>query len=75
MRSSVVSFAVTTLWTVCFLLTYTSPLLNAAPDAAGTFWTYATICLAGVLFLYFRLPETKRSAFEEIETGLRTSKS
>ena len=75
MRSGAVSIAVTALWTACFLLTYTFPLLNAALGAAGTFWTYATICLAGFLFLYFRLPETKGRTLEEIETDLRTSKS
>ena len=75
MRSGAVSIAVTALWTACFLLTYTFPLLNTALGAAGTFWTYATICLAGFLFLYFRLPETKGRTLEEIETDLRTSKS
>jgi MFS family permease len=75
MRSGAVSIAVTALWTACFLLTYTFPLLNAALGAAGTFWTYATICLAGSVFLYFRLPETKGRTLEEIETDLRTSKS
>jgi sugar porter (SP) family MFS transporter len=75
MRSGAVSIAVTALWTACFLLTYTFPLLNAALGAAGTFWTYATICLAGFLFLYFRLPETKGRTLEEIESDLRTSMS
>ena len=75
MRSGAVSIAVTALWMACFLLTYTFPLLNAALGAAGTFWTYATICVAGFLFLYFRLPETKGRTLEEIETDLRTSKS
>lgn len=74
MRSGAVSIAVTALWTACFLLTYSFPLLNAALGAAGTFWTYATICLAGFLFLYFRLPETKGRTLEEIETDLRTNK-
>ncbi len=74
-RSGAVSIAVTALWTACFLLTYTFPLLNAALGAAGTFWTYATICLAGSVFLYFRLPETKGRTLEQIETDLRTSKS
>jgi sugar porter (SP) family MFS transporter len=70
-RSSAMSIAITALWTACFLLTYTFPLLNAALGAAGTFWTYASICLAGLLFLYFRLPETQRQSLEEIETNLR----
>ncbi len=73
-RSSAMSIAITALWTACFLLTYTFPLLNAALGAAGTFLSYATICLAGFLFLYFRLPETRKKTLEEIETNMRTGK-
>jgi SP family sugar porter-like MFS transporter len=70
-RSTAMSIAITALWTACFLLTYTFPLLNAALHAAGTFWTYALICLAGLLFLWRSLPETKGQTLEEIEAGLR----
>jgi len=73
-RSGAMSIAVTALWTACFVLTYTFPLLNAALGAAGTFWSYATICLAGLVFLYFRLPETRGKTLEEIETSIRTGK-
>lgn len=73
-RSSAMSIAVTTLWSACFLLTYTFPLLNAALKASGTFWTYALICLAGLLFLARSLPETKGRTLEEIETRLRSGR-
>jgi sugar porter (SP) family MFS transporter len=73
-RGSAMSVAVTALWTACFLLTYTFPLLNAALGAAGVFWTYAAICLAGLLFLYIRLPETRKKTLEEIETYVRSGK-
>ncbi len=73
-RSSAMSIAVTALWTACFVLTYTFPSLNAALGTAGTFWTYGVICLAGLLFIYFRLPETKGKSLEEIETSLRRGK-
>src|ERR1019366_5801390 len=46
-RSSGVSVAVTALWSACFLLTYTFPLLNSALGPAGTFWTYAGVALPG----------------------------
>jgi sugar porter (SP) family MFS transporter len=71
LRSGAVSVAVTALWAACFLLTYTFPMLNAKLGAAGTFWTYAAICLAGAMFLAVRLPETKGKTLEEIETELR----
>ena len=74
-RSSAMSVTVTGLWTACFVLTYTFPLLNASLGAAGTFWTYAGICLAGLVFLYIRLPETRGKTLEEIEMNLRMGKS
>ncbi len=70
-RAGAVSVAVTALWIACFLLTYTFPLWNAAIGTAGVFWVYAAICLAGLLFLYLRLPETRNRSLEEIETSLR----
>lgn len=73
-RSSAMSVAVTALWTACFVLTYTFPSLNAALGTAGVFWTYAAICLAGLLLIYFRLPETKGKSLEEIEANLRMDK-
>ena len=72
-RGSAMSVAVTALWAACFVLTYTFPALNAALGAAGVFWTYAAICLAGVIFLYLRLPETRGRTLEEIETNIRIS--
>jgi sugar porter (SP) family MFS transporter len=71
-RGSALSIAVTALWSACFILTYTFPLLNAALGTAGTFWIYAVICLAGWVFLYLRLPETRGRTLEEIETSIRS---
>ncbi len=73
-RGAAVSIAVTALWIACFLLTYTFPALNAALSTAGVFWTYAGICLAGGLFLFFRLPETQNRSLEEIESQILTSR-
>jgi SP family sugar porter-like MFS transporter len=68
MRSGGMAIAVTALWLACFVLTYTFPLLNAALGAAGTFWTYAAVCLAGAVYLGARLPETKGRTLEEMGT-------
>jgi SP family sugar porter-like MFS transporter len=68
-RSVGISISTTALWSACFLLTYTFPLLVARMGTAGTFWTYAVICLAGLLFVYMRLPEMKGKTLEEMETG------
>jgi sugar porter (SP) family MFS transporter len=74
-RSSAMSIAVTCLWSACFLLTYTFPLLNRSLGAAGTFWTYAAVCLAGAGFLFLNLSETKGKTLEEIETDTRMGSS
>lgn len=64
---SVCTFA---LWSACFVLTYTFPVLNSSMGAAGTFWLYGLICLGGGVFVAFYLPETKGKSLEEIEKEL-----
>jgi SP family arabinose:H+ symporter-like MFS transporter len=69
-RGAAMSIAVFALWTGCFTLTYTFPLLNARLGSAGTFWLYAVICVAGFVFCRARLPETKGKTLEQIEREL-----
>jgi sugar porter (SP) family MFS transporter len=69
-RGAAMSVAVTSLWVACFILTYTFPLLNAKLGPAGTFWLYAAICVAGFLFIFNKLPETKGRTLEQIEKDL-----
>lgn len=58
------------LWVASFLLTYTFPILNEVIGAAGIFWIYGAICLAGFLFIRKQLPETKGKTLEELESEL-----
>ena len=67
-----VSIAVSALWIACFVVTFTFPLLNRRLGPAGTFWTYATVCIAGFLFVSLRVPETKGKTLEEIEHDFAT---
>jgi sugar porter (SP) family MFS transporter len=69
-RGAAMSVAVTSLWIACFLLTYTFPLLNAKLGSAGTFWLYGAICVAGFVFIFLKLPETKGKTLEQIEKDL-----
>ncbi len=69
-RGTAMSIATFSLWTACFLLTYTFPLLNQLLKASGTFWLYALICVFGFWFILKRLPETKGKSLEEIEYEL-----
>jgi sugar porter (SP) family MFS transporter len=66
-RGAAVSVSVSALWIACFALTFTFPSLNAAFGAAGTFWLYAGICVAGFVFVLRRVPETKGKTLEQIE--------
>lgn len=69
-RGAAMSVAVTALWIACFILTYTFPILNARLGAAGTFWLYAVICVAGFIYIFAKLPETKGKTLEQIEREL-----
>ncbi|MFZ1933456.1 MAG: sugar porter family MFS transporter [Thermoguttaceae bacterium] len=69
-RGAAMSVSVFSLWTACFLLTYTYPLLAEGIGTANTFWVYAAICAVGFVFTLRNLPETKGKTLEEIEKEL-----
>ena len=69
-RGVAVAVATFALWTGCFTLTYTFPLLNASLGSYGTFWLYAAICAAGYIFCLTRVPETKGKSLEQLEQEL-----
>lgn len=70
MRGIAMSVATFALWSACFILTYTFPMLNKWFKASGTFWLYGVICLLGFWFILKKLPETKGKSLEEIEHEL-----
>ena len=69
-RGAAMSVCVSSLWIACFLLTFTFPILNKKLGAAGAFWIYAGICVAGFVFIKAFLPETKGKTLEQIEKEL-----
>jgi sugar porter (SP) family MFS transporter len=69
-RGAAMAVAVAALWIACFILTYTFPMLNAKFGPAGMFWLYAGVCIAGFVFIKFKLPETKGKTLEQIEREL-----
>ncbi|HMM02280.1 MULTISPECIES: sugar porter family MFS transporter [unclassified Dysgonomonas] len=69
-RGMAMAVSTFSLWTACFVLTYTFPLLNSGLGAYGTFWLYGIICLLGFIFVKKNLPETKGKSLEEIEKEL-----
>ena len=69
-RGVAMSIATFALWSACFILTYTFPILNKTLGASGTFWIYGIICLCGFIFIKRYVPETKNKSLEEIEKEL-----
>jgi SP family sugar porter-like MFS transporter len=69
-RGMAMAVSTFSLWTACFVLTYTFPLLNSGLGSYGTFWLYGIICIAGFAFVKIYLPETKGKTLEEIEKEL-----
>jgi sugar porter (SP) family MFS transporter len=69
-RGAAMSVSIFALWTACFILTFTFPILNEKLGTAGTFWIYSVICLFGLVFTVFTLPETKGKSLEQIEKEL-----
>ena len=66
-RGMAMAVATFSLWTACFALTWSFPLLNSCLGASGTFWLYGLICLLGLIFVRSMLPETKGRSLEQIE--------
>ncbi len=66
-RGAAMSVSTFSLWSACFVLTYTFPLLNKGLGPAGTFWIYAGISILGFLFIKSRVRETKGKTLERIE--------
>ena len=69
LRGRAMSIATFTVWTSCFIVVQSSPMLNDSPyfGPALPFGIYAGCSLAGLLFVIWKLPETKGRSLEEIE--------
>lgn len=66
-RGRAMSVAVLVLWTACYTVSQTFPMLVDAIGNAKTFWVYAGCSLAGLIFIVCLVPETKGKTLEEIE--------
>jgi len=69
-RGAAMSVSVFSLWTACFVLNFTFPMLREHLGTAYTFWLYAAICVVGFFYVWRRLPETKGKTLEQIEREL-----
>ncbi|MBV8801465.1 MAG: sugar porter family MFS transporter [Gammaproteobacteria bacterium] len=70
-----ISLAISASWAFNMLVALTLLTLIEAFGVSGTFSIYAGLCVLGVLFVYFLVPETRDCSLEEIEKNLREGKS
>jgi MFS family permease len=71
-RGRAMSIATFAIWTSCYVVAQTFPMLNDSPriGPALTFWAYAICSALGLIFVFALVPETKGRSLEEIETEL-----
>lgn len=68
-RGRAMSVATFTIWTSCYIVAQTFPMLHDNPSIgpALTFWIYGAFSLAGLIFVASLVPETKGRTLEEIQ--------
>ncbi len=66
-RGLAMSIATFVLWTACYLVSQTFPMMVDGIGSAATFWVYAGCSLASLIFVWVAVPETKGRTLEEIE--------
>jgi SP family arabinose:H+ symporter-like MFS transporter len=70
-RGRAMSVATFAIWTSCYIVAQTFPMLNDNPaiGPAITFWIYGTVSLFSFVFVLTLVKETKGKSLEEIEKG------
>ena len=69
-RGAAMAVATFALWTANAMLAFFFPIVNKTLSTSGTFWLFAFICLAGFIFIKYKVIETKGKTLEEIEKEL-----
>lgn len=73
-RGRAMSLATVANWGCNMVVAYTFLTLTDKLGKAGTFWFYGAVCVLGIIFCYFYVPETKGHTLENIEAHLRSGK-
>lgn len=74
-RGRAMSLATVANWGFNMIVASTFLTLIEKLGKAGAFWFYAVVCVIGMVFCFFYVPETKGHTLEEIEDHLKSSKS
>jgi len=72
-RGRAMALVAFTVWAGAYVVAQTFPILNDSPaiGPAYTFFLYAIVSLAGLLFTLFTLPETRRLSLEAASEAVR----
>jgi len=72
-RGRAMSIATFVIWTSCYVVAQTFPMLNDSIGPVLTFWIYGCVSLFNFTFVLLLVPETKGRTLEEIELSWRNS--
>ncbi len=67
LRSKAMSVAIVTLWTFTFLVSLTFPVVLDRLGGGAAFGIFGVMCILLLIYVIFRLPETKGKSLEELE--------
>ncbi len=67
LRGRAMSVATFCIWTACYTVSQTFPMMLKAMGSTNTFWFYAACSAATFAFVLLVIPETKNRSLEEIE--------
>ncbi|MBF4616230.1 sugar porter family MFS transporter [Curtobacterium sp. VKM Ac-1376] len=70
-RGSAMSTTLVANWGMNFIVSLTFLSLLQALGSGITFWLYAAVCVLGVLYAVFLVPETKGKTLEQLERDFR----
>ena len=73
-RGRAMSIATVANWTFNIIVALTFLTMADKLGRSSAFWLYALVAIAGLVFSYFYVPETKGRTLEEIEESLRSGK-
>ncbi|MDD3905779.1 MAG: sugar porter family MFS transporter [Candidatus Omnitrophica bacterium] len=73
-RGRAMSLATVANWGCNMVVAATFLTLTDKLGKAGAFWFYGAVCIIGIIFCYFFVPETKGHTLENIEAYLRSGK-
>ncbi|MCL5034402.1 MAG: sugar porter family MFS transporter [Bacteroidetes bacterium] len=70
LRSKAMSVAIVTLWTFTFLVSLTFPIILDRLGGGAAFTMFGVMCVLLLIYVIFKLPETKGKSLEELERVL-----